>query len=55
MCEKFHALPYEGGLLEQPAGVLIKMEKVLDAKAAIEEKQANREAAQARISGAKNV
>jgi len=31
MAEHFHTLPYEGGLFDQPAGVMFKMEAVLRA------------------------
>ena len=29
-CEKYQALPYEGGVMEQPAGLLRKMRKVVN-------------------------
>jgi hypothetical protein len=31
MVEHFHVLPYEGGLFDQPAGVMFKIEAVLRA------------------------
>lgn len=49
MAEALHTLPYSGGLFDQPAGVIFKMEAVLAASAQPDTARENLEEAKAKV------
>jgi len=49
MAEALHVLPYSGGLLEQPAGALFKMEAILMVIGQDNSAEGNRADAEARL------
>jgi len=53
LCEKFNQLPYSGGVLEQPAGAVRKLESIIDARSKLDEK--DDAVRKMRENGAKNV
>lgn len=49
MAKQFNALPYEGGLLEQPPGALFRMDAVMRASEQPEVAKVNRETAEQKV------
>lgn len=49
MAEALHVLPYSGGLFDQPAGTIFKMEAVLIASTIPNTAQANLDEAKAKV------